>query len=550
MKTALITGCSGLVGTFLVQEIIKNKDYNKIIGIDLKPFNNKLDNQFKNKFCFEQVDLTIENNLIDLFDKYSPDVVVNAFGIKGSPIRAKESPVDFLYPSFKINTEIINQCYKRDIYLVFMSSVGVYAPAEKFIEGDVWKTLPSQNDWFPSWSKRMGELLLEAYKVQYGYDKWSIIRPANIFGDYDDFSGNGTVISSTIKKIWESEGTLECWGDGSPTRDFVYGKDVANAILKLIKSQINDIVNFGSGEEITIKSMIESLVKISGKNLVINWDVTKPNGDMRRQMDVSKQKELDLLPEISFNAALKDTYEYYISQFPKEGLNFKIKDFINDGFYVGNTNEIFDDMNQFYVNIDKVIENSKDKSHYLYRFDYKLPDIGKEKYDESITKDKILERENYIKEKNGFVTQRWWEIVKFNEELKNVKEYMEKKVAEYVTKIYPELKNNILHQNAFTIYENGDFIEEHMDGYNHGRKCVVLVYLSYKKDYINGGGELVIKENGIEKIVEPFNENFTILDFTKNNPNHSVTPVKNDFVRFTYIDFIYNKKEVENKTII
>jgi GDP-L-fucose synthase len=287
MKTALITGCSGLVGTFLVQEIIKNKDYSKIIGVDLKPFDNKLDNQFKNKFYFEQVDLTNENNLIDLFDKYSPDVVVNAFGIKGSPIRAKESPVDFLYPSFKINTEIINQCYKRDIYLVFMSSVGVYAPAEKFIEDDVWKTLPSQNDWFPSWSKRMGELLLEAYKVQYGYNKWSIIRPANIFGEYDNFDGNGTVVATQCKKVFEANEIVNAWGDGTPIRDFVYAGDVAEAILDLYERELHTVVNFGAGEEITIKSMIEDLISISGKSLEIVWDTTKPNGDMRRQMDTT-----------------------------------------------------------------------------------------------------------------------------------------------------------------------------------------------------------------------------------------------------------------------
>ena len=143
-------------------------------------------------------------NVKNLFFYEMPDAVLNCFGIKGSPLRAKTKPVDFLYPSFKINTEIINQCAKHNIWLVFVSSVGVYAPAEKFVEDSVWKTLPSEADWFPSWSKRMGEILLESYKVQYGYDKWSIIRPANIFGEYDDFSGNGTVIGTQCKKVFEA----------------------------------------------------------------------------------------------------------------------------------------------------------------------------------------------------------------------------------------------------------------------------------------------------------------------------------------------------------
>jgi GDP-L-fucose synthase len=308
MKTVLITGCAGLVGNYLIKKFLDEGF--KVIGVDI----NKVFNDNEN-FILEQLDLTKDSNIEKLFECYDFELVVNAFGIKGSPIRAKTKPVDFLYPSFIINTEIINQCAKRDIWLVFMSSVGVYAPAEKFVESDVWKTLPSEHDWFPSWSKRTGELLLEAYKIQYDYKKWSIIRPANIFGEYDDFSGNGTVISSTIKKIWESKDTIECWGDGSPTRDFVYGEDVADAIYKLYTNQINETINFGSGEEITIKSMIESLIMISGKEIKIKWDSTKPNGDLRRQMDVTKQKQFDLLPNTSFVDALQKTYTHYKTKF-------------------------------------------------------------------------------------------------------------------------------------------------------------------------------------------------------------------------------------------
>jgi nucleoside-diphosphate-sugar epimerase len=172
MKKVLITGCSGLVGIHLVKKCL-DKGYD-VIGVDINYSSNL---PISDKFTFYELDLTIEENIKNLFFYESPDVVFNCFGIKGSPIRAKEKPVDFLYPSFKINTEIINQCSKNNIWLIFVSSVGVYSPSEKFVEEDVWKSLPSESDWFPSWSKRTGELLLEAYKVQYGYDKWSIIRP-------------------------------------------------------------------------------------------------------------------------------------------------------------------------------------------------------------------------------------------------------------------------------------------------------------------------------------------------------------------------------------
>lgn len=307
MKKILITGCNGLVGIHLVKKCIEN-GYD-VVGVDkTNPSAHLMDLNFK----FYNLDLTIEENVKNIFEFEKPDVVFNCFGIKGSPLKAKTQPVDFLYPSFKINTEIINQCAKNNIYLCFVSSVGVYAPAEKFEEDSVWKTLPSEADWFPSWSKRMGEILLESYKVQYGYNNWSIIRPANIFGEYDDFSGNGTVIATQCKKIYEAENEIEAWGDGTPIRDFVYAGDVASAILDLYERNLHTIINFGAGEEITIKSMIEELIKISGKDISINWDTSKPNGDMRRQMDTTKQIELNLLPKLGFKEALEITYNHYI----------------------------------------------------------------------------------------------------------------------------------------------------------------------------------------------------------------------------------------------
>lgn len=306
MKKVLITGCSGLVGIHLVKKCLEN-GY-EVIGADIR-YSEELPKS--DKFTFYQLDLTLEENIKNLFFYESPDVVFNTFGVKGSPIRAKENPVDFLYPSFKINTEIINQCAKNNTWLIFVSSVGVYAPAEKFEEDSVWKTLPGQADWFPSWSKRMGEILLEAYKVQYNYENWAIIRPANIFGEYDDFNGKGTVIASTIKKVYEATDTMEAWGDGSPIRDFVYAGDVANAIIKLYENRLHTTINFGSGEEVSIREIIEMIIEVSKKNIFIQWDTTKPNGDLRRLMDVSKQEKYGLLTETKLKESINKVYEHY-----------------------------------------------------------------------------------------------------------------------------------------------------------------------------------------------------------------------------------------------
>ena len=302
----LVTGCSGLVGTHLVHKFL---DYGySVVGVDIKYSKELPDND---RFIFQDMDLRDSDEVSILFDHYEFDGVINSFGIKGSPIRAKENPLDFLEPSIKVNTNIIDNSYKHKCWLVFMSSVGVYEPAEVFVEDTVWKTLPSPNDWFPSWSKRIPELYLEAFKVQEKYEKFTIVRPANIFGEYDNFGEGATVIGATCRKIYESDGEIEAWGDGTPTRDFIYAGDVADGCIRCLEKELHITTNLGSGEEISIKRMIETVAKVSGKEVKINWDTSKPNGDMRRRMSTEIQKQFKLLPKLGFEEGIKNTYKYY-----------------------------------------------------------------------------------------------------------------------------------------------------------------------------------------------------------------------------------------------
>ena len=306
MKKILVTGSSGLVGTHLIEKLL-NKGY-EVIGVDFNPSVKAIDNQ---NFKFISFDLRNQTDVTLLFNDFKFDGVINAFGIKGSPIKALESPLDFLEPSIKVNTNIIDNCFKHNSWLVFMSSVGVYPTAETFVEDDVWKSMPSKNDWYPSWSKRIPELYLEAYKIQYKWEGWSIVRPANIFGEYDNFGDGSTVIASTIKKVYEADNEIKAWGDGTPTRDFIYAGDVADACIKCLEDRLHITSNLGSGEDISIKRMIETVSEVSGKNIQIKWDTTKPNGDMKRKMDTTIQSQYGLLPKLGFEEGIKVTYEYY-----------------------------------------------------------------------------------------------------------------------------------------------------------------------------------------------------------------------------------------------
>ena len=306
MKKILVTGSSGLVGTHLIEKLL-SKGY-EVIGVDFNPPVKTIDNQ---NFKFISFDLRNQTDVTLLFNDFKFDGVINAFGIKGSPVKALESPLDFLEPSIKVNTNIIDNCFKHKSWLVFMSSVGVYPTAETFVEDDMWKAMPSKNDWYPSWSKRIPELYLEAYKIQYKWEGWSIVRPANIFGEYDNFGEGSTVIASTIRKVSEATDEIEAWGDGTPTRDFIYAGDVADACIKCLEDRLHITSNLGSGEDISIKRMIETVSKVSGKDIQIKWDTNKPNGYMKRKMYTTIQSEYGLLPKLGFEEGIKVTYEYY-----------------------------------------------------------------------------------------------------------------------------------------------------------------------------------------------------------------------------------------------
>lgn len=305
MKTILVTGCNGLVGTHIVDQLIEKSYF--VVGTDIRDTTRNDSENFK----FHKIDLQDSKEVSVLFDWYNFDGCINSFGIKGTPKTAKENPVDFLKPSIRGNFNIIENCFKKDIWLVFMSSVGVYESAPEFIEDTVWKTLPSEHDWYPSWSKRVPELYLESHGVQYDWKNWTIVRPANIFGEYDNFGDGAMALPANIKKVYESNDEIVGWGDGTPTRDFIYAGDVASATIKCMEDKLHITSNLGSGEEISIKRMVDTIIKVSGKDLKVNWDTTKPNGEPRRRMNTTIQEKYGLLPQMGFEAGVSLTYEYY-----------------------------------------------------------------------------------------------------------------------------------------------------------------------------------------------------------------------------------------------
>jgi GDP-L-fucose synthase len=543
-KRVLITGANGLVGLPLVKKCLDEGAF-EVIAVDIK-IGKKLESLKEdnpNRLTLSKKDLTYLHNCESLFPK-KVDIVLHIAGIKGSPSRTKKCPADYLFPMNMFNMNMIQTSFNAGVdWFVYMSSVGVYSPADVMEEDTVWNTMPSKNDWHPGWTKRMGELALESLKIQYGWDKWTIIRPSNIYGIDDNFSQDATVIGANIWKLFNTDGDLVCWGDGSAKRDFVFGDDVAQATIDVVKKEINDVINFGCGEAVSIKDTIETIVfaykEITGNKRNIVWDESKPTGDKLRCLSDEKQKKYGVLPTTLLkDGILKSVMAYrdkYHSEIPR---NFD--SLHKTGFYFGHISEIIKtNHNELTQAIDRLKYLAENKRSECFKYRHSVAQNG---YSYIIPVDEIDQRKNEVKEKRLEVTQQWYETsdIYYPPMIK----YFEELLDSFIRDIYPEVESFNYNQ-SFSLYEDGDFISDHADGQNKNRLCVVLIYLSDYEDYNNGGGNLILTlENNTKKKIPPIKGNYVILDFLNHNLRHEVEPVKNGFKRYCYISFVYKKEKL------
>ena len=288
-KSALVIGANGMVGTALMKVLGRSKTYFKIKGVDI------------------ETDMTIKSNT-EIIKDY--DHIYHLAGKKGSPQTAKERPADYL-PMLQFDANIIEAVgkYKPEWFL-YTSSIGVYPPMEVYEEDKVWHEVPSENDKIPGYIKRMGELGCYAIRATYGYDNISIVRPANIYGPNDNFGKNSMVIPALIKKGHEDD-VINVWGDGSPTRDFIYCEDVARGMLHMVENKVNDTVNLGSGEGVKISDIANTIGRHFDKE--VKYDTTKPNGDMKRLMSMKRANDYGFKPTTSLDDGIQKTIDWYLN---------------------------------------------------------------------------------------------------------------------------------------------------------------------------------------------------------------------------------------------
>ena len=308
MTKILITGASGMVGKHLVDMCLDKGYY--VRGVDIRLDDRYLEEKYwGDNFDFFQADLRDFDRCKVLVDDI--DVVFHVAGVKGSPKRAAEQPNDYFTPMLQFNTNMAEAARLQGVdWYVYTSTVGVYQPAKVFKEDDVWKTYPSENDKYAGWVKRLGELQLDCFETHYGLKNYSIVRPANIYGEYDEFGEESTVIASLVKKGYHDD-LLSVWGDGTPIRDFIHAEDVARGILMSYENQITEPINLGSGDGVRIKDIASIVATHYGKE--IEYDTTKPNGDKKRLMDMTRANSYGFYPEVDLETGIKRVIKYYES---------------------------------------------------------------------------------------------------------------------------------------------------------------------------------------------------------------------------------------------
>ena len=302
-KNVVITGGTGLIGRQVAERLFSAGAFVKIVSLDEISIHQKVDHVYGDltNFAFCK-DVTKDM-----------DFVFHLAGIKGSIDVTIKKPASHFVPALMFNTNVLEACRINKVQrVVYTSSIGAYASAEIFKEGENEDGPPM--DFYAGWAKRMAEFQIQAYKIQYGLNNYSVVRPCNVYGPGDNFDpDNAMVIPTLMYRIFNKENPVAVWGDGSAIRDFAFSRDVAEGTILALYHGTGEhpYVNLGSGKGYTIKELVETLNSFLDFNY--KFDTTKPSGFPKRVMDISLAQEvIDYNPTTSLTDGLKETWEWFL----------------------------------------------------------------------------------------------------------------------------------------------------------------------------------------------------------------------------------------------
>ncbi|MGD2057284.1 MAG: GDP-L-fucose synthase [Anaerolineales bacterium] len=255
-----------------------------------------------------------------------PDIVIHLAANVGGIGANQAHPAEFFYDNLMMGVQLMHQSWKRGVEkFVAIGTVCAYPKFTPipFKEENLWDGYPEETNAPYGLAKKMLLVQSQAYREQYDFNSLFLI-PVNLYGPRDNFNlETSHVIPALIRKALEAQDRgddqLVVWGDGSPTREFLYAQDAAEGIL-LATERFNssDPVNLGSGEEISIKALAERIVELTGFEGELMWDTSRPNGQPRRALDTSRAKErFGFEAEVSLDEGLRRTVDWYRSARPE-----------------------------------------------------------------------------------------------------------------------------------------------------------------------------------------------------------------------------------------
>ena len=264
-------------------------------------------------------DLRRQEDVERFFRINQPEYVYLAAAKVGGIIANRDYPAHFIYDNLMIQSNIINAARKFGVKkLIFLGSSCIYPKmCEQPIKEEYLMTGPLEptNDAYAI-AKIAGIKMCQAYRKQYGFNAISLM-PTNLYGPNDNFDRETShVLPALIGKFSDAKKngdvSVTCWGDGSAMREFLHVDDLAEACFTCMKYYDSpEPINVGTGEDVTIKELAETIANIVGYDNLINWDTSKPNGTPRKVLNVDKIKTLGWEPKISLEEGIKSTYEWY-----------------------------------------------------------------------------------------------------------------------------------------------------------------------------------------------------------------------------------------------
>jgi GDP-L-fucose synthase len=296
-----VAGHRGLVGSAIVRRLEKEGYTNLLL---------------KTK---SELDLRDQLAVKEFFNSEKPDYVFLAAAKVGGIIANAQAPADFTYDNLAIQINVIDSAYRSGVKkLLFLGSACIYPKIteqpikeEYLLEGKLEPT----NEGY-ALAKIAGLKLCEYYKEQYGFNAISLM-PVNLYGPHDNFDPTKShVIPGMIRKFYDAKikglDSVVCWGDGSPTREFLHSDDLADACL-FVMNNYNEkqFINVGSDNEITIKELSEMIKKEIQFEGNIIWDTNYPNGQPLRKLDYSLMNNLGWESKVSFEEGLRTTIEWF-----------------------------------------------------------------------------------------------------------------------------------------------------------------------------------------------------------------------------------------------